>query len=86
MAAGALALAVTAVFATKANKKFNLLQTGFSKVNSGFSIKWPTQTLTVYATGLNAAIVTISTSNATNHLIFRTQLCTSGTNHHLLFY
>ena len=86
LATGALVLAVSAIFATKANKKFTGgFRTGFSKIDHSFSIKtlsdgiW----LTVTATSHKAAIVTVFTANS---FAIRTQLVTGTAFTHLLYY
>jgi hypothetical protein len=79
MATGALVLAVSAIFATKANKKFTAsFITGYSQASpSNFSIKtalgnaW----LTASNTG-HPAIVAIVTGGRASTVVFQTQLYT----------
>ena len=87
MAAGAIVLAVTALFATKANKKFTSVNIG---VNAASTVKvtLPIALLTtqssVNGASLPAAFVTLATGTST-HVVFRTQLFTNGTTHHQLY-
>jgi hypothetical protein len=88
MATGALVLAVSAIFATKANKKFALpFSTGYSSKLSAseFAVKTTTGTGWLTATNNgNAAIVTITTSSG--HNFIRTQLVTAPLGSTLLYY
>jgi hypothetical protein len=80
LATGALVLAVSAIFATKANKKLSLnFSTGISsKDGSSFYMRTLTGNgwLTCFNTG-HPAIVTVSTTTGTGTLVFRTQLVTN---------
>lgn len=72
MVGGAFVLAITAVFATKANKKFAPLQTGYGTSNT-FAVVFPSAILTATSTGNSPAFITIKTSGGFS---FRTQLRT----------
>jgi hypothetical protein len=87
LATGALVLAASALFATKANKKFaGAVITGYSHTSGDLAIKTTGGTgwLTVSNTN-NPAIVTLTTQGGT--VLLRTQLVTStGLNKHKLYY
>jgi hypothetical protein len=88
MATGALVLAVSAIFATKANKKFAFsFKTGFASQDHNFSVKTVGDALwltTSGGTGLSPAIVTVQTSAA--NFVFKTQLVTGTHFSHRLYY
>ncbi len=78
--AGALLLAITAIFSTKANKKFNGVNTAYMS-NSNFSASYfitGLASLNLSVTGTNPAFLTLYTTGGT--VKFSGQLATlSGT-------
>jgi hypothetical protein len=76
MAAGAFALAITAVFATKANKKFVPISTGYYFVSGSkaMAVHFPSAVLTVTKSSFAPAFVTITTAANPSTIILRTQL------------
>jgi hypothetical protein len=87
MAAGAIVLTISAVFATKANKKFLGQTTGYAASGSGLNVKFSSPTLYTTTTHVSTpAIVTLLTGTGA-HFILRTQLRTSSlTGAKLLYY
>lgn len=84
MAAGAFVLAITAIFATKANKRFTSgpFQTGYLKGNTSDYIVFPSAVLTIKSNlgQYPAAFMTITTNGTNTKALVSYQLYTSQGN------
>jgi hypothetical protein len=80
MATGAFVLAISAIFATKANKKFTAVHTGYYVVSGvdKLAVHFSSAVLTTNTTETAAFVTVYTTNGSTKHDILRTQLRTSS--------
>jgi hypothetical protein len=87
MSTGALVLAASALFATKANKKFTLTDVGYNAAGT-VKVTFPSNILTtqskINGTTLPTAFATLATGTST-HVVFRTKLVTNSATHNVLY-
>jgi len=82
MAAGTFVLAITAIFATKANKKFTQVTTAYLVGAPAYYLH---NDLMTTVSGHNRLAATVYTVNAGADVIDG-KLVTKGTNHHVVYY
>jgi hypothetical protein len=86
MATGAFILAATAIFATKANRRFTPgFTTGYANILGGVSVIAPSAIFTTRGgASLNRVFITISTINGTNLQGLKPLTKASGSTHQML--